>query len=290
MRLFRAEFTIKGPTGAGFDGYDFMSRLTVIKRRSAAAVILAFLLITAASAPVVYRMGKAHSAALPEDPSQTGTFGPAVAFSGATTTDCGLLGPSSSIHSSNVIVDCLEQGGHGDEIVVAAAERRPRETKTIFDIPIKPRETPLEKAVMAAVAGQGAGPGGGGGNPLHLAMAPDGSPATAGSIFEGATGWPGGGGGGNGIPPRLIPGGAALQDNGDPPSTTDETPPGGGPRTPLPPINEPEDELPPPFEIPDGTPDPTDPPDLVTPVPGALPLMLTGLLGFLFARRRGPVS
>lgn len=260
-----------------------MNRLTVIKNRSAAALILAFLLITAASTPVVYRMGKAHSAALPEDPSQTGTFGSAVVFSGATTTDCGLLGPSSSIHSSNVIVDCLEQGGGGT--LVAAAERRPRETKTIFDIPIRPRETPLENAVITAVAGQGGAPGAGAGNPLRLAMAPDGAPATAGSIFEGATGWPSGGGGG-GIPPRLIPGGGAPQGDSNPPST----PPGDGPRTPMPPINEPEGELPPPFEIPDGTLDPVDPPDLVTPVPGALPLMLTGLLGFLFARRRGPAS
>ena len=268
-----------------------MNRLIVIRRHALGAIILAFLLITAASAPVVYRIGKAHSAALPEDPSQTGTFGPAVAFSGATTTDCGLLGAASSIHSPNVIVDCLEQGGRGGGTLVAAAERRPRETKTIFDIPIKPRETPLENAVITAVAGQGGGPGAGAGNPLRLAMAPDGAPATAGSIFEGATGWPsGGGGGGGGIPPRLIPGGGALQGDSNPPSTLDETPAGEGPRNPLPPIDEPEDELPPPFEIPDGTPDPVDPPDLVTPVPGALPLMLTGLLGFLFACRRGAAS
>jgi len=268
-----------------------MNRPTVIRRRALGALILAFLLITAALAPVAYRMGKAHSAALPEGPSQTGTVGPAAAFSGATTTDCGLLGPSSSIHAPNVIVDCMEEGGAG---IFAAAERRPRETKTIFDTPIRPRETPLENAVMTAVAaqgvGQGAGPGGG--NPLHLAMAPDGAPATAGSIFEGATGWPagGGGGGGGGIPPRLIPGAAGAQSDSNPPSATDETPAGDGPRNPLPPINEPEDEPPPPFEIPDGTPDPVDPPDLVTPLPGALPLMLTGLLGFLFARRRGPAS
>ena len=277
-----------------------MNKPIVIRRRALGALILAFLLVTAAFAPVAYRMGRVQGAALAGDLSQIGTSGPEVPFSGETTTDCTLLGPASSIHARNVIVDCLEgDRGEGGGVI---AQRRPRETKTIFDIPIRPRETLLDNAVMAAVAGQGSGPGSGaGGNPLHLAMAPDGSSLPAGSIFDGATGWPGGGGGGggSGIPMRLIPGGS-----GDtPPDPSGSEDPFGTPRPNGPPDNappgddntpptndNPEDEPPPPFEIPDGTPDPIDPPDLVTPVPGALPLMATGLLGFLFARRRKSTS
>ena len=282
-----------------------MNRPSDIRRRSAAALILAFLLISAALAPVAYRMGRAQGAALAADPSQIGTFAPDVAFSGETTTDCKLLGPASSILGRNAIVDCLPERGRGERAVIIAA-REPRETKTIFDIPIRPRETPLENAVMAAVAGQGGGPGSGAGNPMHLAMAPNGAPPPAGSIFDGATGWPSGGGGGGGIPPRLIPGGAGDNPpqgeppDGDGPSGNPgpsdppgNTPPGNNNTPPGddgPPDGGPEDEIPPVFEIPDGTPDPIDPPDLVTPVPGALPLMLTGLLGFLFARRRKPAS
>lgn len=263
-----------------------------MKNRRRLVLLLALLLCAAAfSALLAFRIGQNRSVPLSAEASRIETGEPVAAVYKA---GCDLLGQPASIVAPNFIVECRPEGGRKEGALIVAAAREPRgKAKTIFDIPITPRETPLDNAVMAAVAGQGVGPGAG--NPLRLAMAPNGGPTPQGSIFDGATGWPSGGGGGGGIPPRLIPGGGGGGNpppggtpNGDGPSGD---PGPGGPTGKLPPKHDdPDDELPPPFKIPDGTPDPINPPDLVTPVPGALPLMMTGLVGFLFARRRKPAS
>ncbi len=263
-----------------------------MKRRALVAISLSFLLATAAFAPIAFRLGKSQGATSLASPLQNETVFAGAAGRSGRSAGCGLLGNPASIRHPNIIVDCRPQGKGAAQIIAAAPPRRA--VKTIFDAPMTRRETPLDRAVLAAVTGRGAGPAGVPGNPLSLALAPD-APSPAGSVFASA-GVPGGSGGlpGIGIPQNLIP----PTGNGTPDNNPNEPAPSGGadggggepgdpgPGNPPPKTNKPEpddDPTPPVFEIPE---DPYETPDLVTPVPAALPLMVTGLLGLFAARRR----
>ncbi|MEM9617394.1 MAG: hypothetical protein AAF936_05480 [Pseudomonadota bacterium] len=266
-----------------------------MKRRALVAISLSFLLATAAFAPVAFRLGKSQGAISLAGPSQNETVFADMTGRNGDSAGCGLLGNPASIRHPNIIVDCRPQGKGAAQIIAAVPPRR--EVKTIFDAPMTRRETPLDRAVLAAVTGKGAGPAGTPGNPLSLALAPD-APSPAGSVFATA-GVPGGGGGlpGIGAPQNLIP----PAGNGTPGNNPNEPAPSAGPDGDKgelgdpgpgnpPKTNKPrpdDDPTPPVFEIPDEAPeDPYETPDLVTPVPAALPLMVTGLLGLFAAHRR----
>lgn len=259
-----------------------------MKRRALAAIFLSFWLATAAFAPIAFRLGKSQGATPLASPFQNETVFADAAGRNGDSAGCGLLGNSASIHRPRIIVDCRSEGKGAAQIIAAVPARR--EVKTIFDAPVTRRETPLDRAVLAAVTGRGAGPAGTPSNPLSLALAPD-APSPAGSVFASA-GVSGGGGGlpGIGAPQNLIPpaGEGTLGNNPNGPAPSGGS---GGPDSGNPPkTNKPgpdDDPTPPVFEIPDENPeDPYETPDLVTPVPAALPLMVTGLLGLFAARRR----
>lgn len=264
-----------------------------MKRRALVAILLSFLLATAAFAPIAFRLGKSQGATSLASPLQNETVFAGAAGRNGDSAGCGLLGNPASIRHPNIIVDCRPEGKGAVQIIAAAPPRR--EVKTIFDAPITRRETPLDRAVLAAVTGKGAGPAGMPGNPLSLALAPD--APSPGSIFASA-GVPGGSGGlpGIGVPQNLIPpnGGEAPEDGPNQPDGSGAPDGDGGEPSDPGPDNTPEtnnpdpddNPIPPVFEIPDDDADPYDTPDLVTPVPAALPLMVTGLLGLFAARRR----
>jgi len=259
-----------------------------MSRRLLLALTLSLLLATAAFAPVAFRLGKSRGEASIAHMSQNET-----AFKGAlgqtgNSAGCGLLGNPSSIHRPNFIIECRPEG-KTQKVAVAAAAKPRRQVKTIFDGPVSQQTTPLDRAVLASVTGRGADAASGPGNPLSLAMAPDGG-SQPGSIFQNFGG-PGGGGGvlpGIGLPQSLIPPNNGTPPGGEPGPTN--APPGSN--TPPPtskgptPTGPDEDPIPPIFVIPDDEDDPYETPDLVTPIPAALPLMVTGLMGLFAARRR----
>ena len=260
-------------------GSTDINPVVTMKRPAILALFLFFLLSTAAVAPFAFRLGQAHSAYAHAGMSQNNTESVGYMERIGSQERCPLLGRNASIANHHFIVDCLPQGKTGT-IVKNAVAKSGRYARTIFDSPVKRRTTPLDQAVMASLTGQGTGgasvrPE----NPLSLALAPlqDGpSP----SIFQNSAGFDGGGGGflpGRGLPNNLIP-------PGDPPAGPGAIVPtatgGNGPTNNG---NNPENPI---FDIPDGGFDPAVDPDLVTPIPAALPLMLTGLAGMFAARRR----
>ena len=205
-----------------------------LKRRSAAALIAYFLMITAASAPLAFFAGRAQGAGEPgaaqSFPSQNDTGATDVivaAANGRAEVSCGGL-------------NCPPYGvGMGGPLIEAGEPT----------LPMRPQarnNTPLQQAALSAIAEQltGAGPGGGGrlGDPISAPLAP--VMAALQQTADLGAGFSGNGGAGpsGGFPSRIIPQTAM---NSDAP----------------------------------------EPPVVVTPIPGAGWLLLSGLAGFSFAAR-----
>jgi len=267
-------------------GSTDINPVVTMKRPAILAIILFFLLSTAAFAPFAYRLGEAHGATLRAEMLQNNTVSEAYMKRLGSREGCPLLGADATFANRRFVVDCLPEGSGGlraKSYIDKTGSAKPRRiVKTIFDAPINSQAnahpTPLDQAVMASLTGQGNGAPNSPENPLSVAMAPFQNGASP-SVFQNSGSFGGGGGGflpGIGLPNNLIP------PNGAQPN-------GPGPNSPNPPVtptnrgNDPETPI---FEIPDGGFDPTDDPDLVTPIPAALPLMLTGLAGLFAARRR----
>lgn len=255
---------------------DFNSVVTM-KRPAILAILLFFLLSTAAVAPLAFRIGQAHGGAMVSEMSQNDTFPVAYMDRIRSREGCPLLGRNASLNNRGFIVDCLPKG-NGPAFAKTGANKRRQQVRTIFDAPIKRQQTPLDQAVMASLTGQGSGAPSAPDNPLSLAMAPLQNVPSA-SIFQNSGNFGGGSG--------FLPGGG-LPNNLIPPQGAQPAGPGGNNSIPAAsvPTNTGSDPEPPVFVIPDGSIDPTSDPDLVTPIPAALPLMLTGLAGLFATRRR----
>ncbi len=252
---------------------DFNPVVTM-KRPAILAIIVFFLLSTAAVAPFAFRLGLAHGAASLAEMSQNDTLSVAYMKRIGAQEGCPLLGTNATLNNRGFIVDCLPSG-KGHSVRIASKAKPRRQVRTIFDAPIKRQPTALDQAVMASLTAQGNRTPSSPGDPLSLAMVPF-QEAPSASIFQNPGNFGGGGAGflpGGGLPNNLIPprgvqaAGPGLEPSNSPTGN------GGDPEPPI-------------FVIPDGEIDPTVDPDLVTPIPGALPLMITGLAGLFASRRR----
>ena len=228
-----------------------------LKKRGMLALIIYFLMITAVSTPIAFMTGKARGAdrarldaagadSLSQNETQTPDAPIALAMAPAMT-------PESNAAANN------RPAGRGPaaERVVSNAAFGPRAPS------LKPAA--LREAVLRAISNGPSGAAGGAAtgegetpSPFSLAMAPGLSPGSGGFTQGGAPNQAGG------YPGAIIPG--MFPVNG-----------GDAPQLPETPITDNPDSPPPLVE---------DPNVIVTPVPAALPLMLTGLGGlFAFGRR-----
>ncbi|MBL4619174.1 MAG: hypothetical protein JKX88_03630 [Marinicaulis sp.] len=227
-----------------------------MKRRLPRAVIIAYLAMITAIAPVAFRIGYANSTNRAVSVSQnetdtgSGSHSPYAQLTGRN--GCGLLGQPGTIRRIGIELDCL------DRTDGQAGAHLPR--KVIVGLAQNRRRTPLDTAFASAIAGDVVGAAGGSqGNgktssPLSLALAPT-AEAQGGRGRLGGPTTPSSGG----LPYIFAPVIGAAPDDGPP-----------------------KDDIPNIF----APPGPVDTPDLVTPIPAALPLLLTGFAGLLAAARR----
>ncbi len=247
-----------------------------MKRRLPRAVIIAYLAMITAIAPVAFRIGYANSAnrtALSQNDtdSDTGMISP---YDGLQTSrdGCGLLGQPGTIRRTGIELDCLVRPD--------GQSSAPPPRKVFAGLTQNRRQTPLDTVFASAIAGDVAGGVGGGptgdgkiSNPLSLALAPT-AGAQGGSRLGGPTAPSSGG-----LPYIFAPIiGLANNDSpdGSTPNTKTKSGPNDGPDSP------PIDDIPDIFN----QPGPDDIPNLVTPIPAALPLLLSGLAGLMAATRR----
>ncbi len=249
-----------------------------MKRRTLRALSISSLVFTIALAPVAFRMGKAQGGTPQFTASQIETI-----FNAETKPDnawytrshsCNELGSPSNIPGRNIQIDCRPQGERYASLEPAfIAQPKPRKLVGGAAKPRRARSTPLNGAVAASVAAQGTGNTAGSGEiltPLSLAMAPDAGPAggSSPSVFGSPTSP-----GAVGLPLFFTPGPAR--------SAPEPAPTSDGPTITTNP-DENDNGVPDVFDGPDTNTDP----DIVTPVPAALPLMLTGLAGLMASARR----
>ncbi|WDI32658.1 hypothetical protein PUV54_05540 [Hyphococcus flavus] len=244
-----------------------------LKKRGIIALIVYFLLITAVAVPVAFFAGKAegqtksdHIALLSQnDPDLRAQY---AALYRARRAGAGCGGETDPDTERRAVWEIIchpqtEGAGRGG----VAAQHGPRNQQHASTAaPVRRHRTALDDAVINTLAGGSVSNGrdstGGGGSPLSLALAPGvsgapiGGPDYGGHTMSTNFGSPGLGSGGFG--------GLAGGPNA----------PGGLPGNIIPGLQV--------------TPlDPTQPPEtVVTPIPGALPLLLTGLAGLFAASRR----
>ncbi len=262
-----------------------------LSTRSALALTIYVAMVTSLCAPLAYYAGKARGENLASaslDPSQIETdtapdYASLVKAQRAGAR-CGGAGDPGVERRGLWEVFCHpyqpgEAPGGGDLVAQnhLAAPERPR---ILARSAPRQGDAPLQKAMIRALSqGDGAGVGPADpypGDPFALAMAPGLAPG--GSGLGPGTVPPAGG-----FPGVLIPGYGGLPAT-PPISGPPDGPPSGPPSGP--PVGPPSG---PPSGPPTGPPTgPPEPPVLVTPLPGALPLMLAGLGGIIAATRRRP--
>ncbi|MEZ5892402.1 MAG: hypothetical protein R3C58_04560 [Parvularculaceae bacterium] len=218
-----------------------------LSRRSAATLIIYFLMITGLTAPSAFFLGKAQGE---ERARAAGGYGTAPSPFETGLPDLTAETPQPEASEAT------------EEPPVQTAAAAPAATR-------KRRPSgPLQQAVVRTLADQAEDAGGPSGenspgDPLSLALAPD----LAGVGVSGGLSGPPGFGGPPGI---LVP----------------NLPSGGSNPPPPPPNGEDPDDDPPDVDPPDDDPPDVDPPVLVTPLPPAAPMLIAGLGGLFAAARR----
>lgn len=223
-----------------------------LKKRGVLALIIYFLMITAVSMPVAFYTGKARGAEKARLGDEAG------ASLSQNETDAMRLALPISLAMAPGSTSRTADAGSDASAQPSAIGFSPR------DPSLKPAA--LRDAVMRAIADGPSAPGGNANNPgqtaspFSLAMAPD---ISGGLVQGGAANMPGG------YPGAIIPGFLAAS----------RQPPSQNPEPPIPGTDGPEG--------PGTLPPEMTPPVVVTPVPAALPLILTGFAGLLAAAKRG---
>jgi len=230
-----------------------------LKKRGILALIIYFLMITAVSTPIAFMTGKARGA---DRAGLTSGAGDSLLQNGT--------GASADAIETPISLAMAPQDGAPVNDIQAAPER-PNANAAFGPRTPSVKPAALREAVLRAISSGPSGVSDGAAtgedqasSPFSLAMAPGLSP-NGGVMQGGAVNKPGG------YPGAIIPG--VL-----PPVTN--TPPGepGSPASP------------PTTNDPDGpTPGIDEPPVLVTPIPGALPFMLTGLAALFAAGKRARI-
>jgi hypothetical protein len=252
-------------------------------RRRLILTLVVYLVATLAAAPLAFHAGRAKGARIPivfhAEPTPLVDYAPAAV---APTWNCAQFSGFPGIRQFDRIQDCRPPSGAGASALKRyAALARPSSFK---------RSGPLSDATVAAIAETVVSPAGGssGGGPgaktppapllaepFSLALAPSGRNASGGGFSPPSIPT-------SGLPDALIPlgaNGAPGQDDGAPDRPDDG----------FDPVSDPGDEDDPDGGNPFGDPDPLDPSSdpAVVPVPPALPLLLSGLLGLAAISRKG---
>ncbi|MFC2951133.1 hypothetical protein ACFOOP_04290 [Marinicaulis aureus] len=228
-----------------------------LKKRGILALIIYFLMITAVSTPIAFMTGKARGA----DRAGLNSGARDSLLQNGTGAD--------AIEAPISLAMAPQDGSPGNDI--QAAPERPNANAAFGPRTPSAKPAALREAVLRAISSGPSGVSDGSAtgedqapSPFSLAMAPGLSPG-GGVMQGGAVNKPGG------YPGAIIPGAF-------PPVTN--TPP-GEPGSPV---------SPPTTNGPDGpTPGIDEPPVLVTPIPGALPFMLTGLAALFAAGKRARI-
>ena len=266
-----------------------------MKRRTFQALLIASLVATTALAPVAFRFGKDIGAARAALASQIGDatdLADAAALA-RESGDCDLLGFPSAVSRPGVEIDCMTSGAEAPpadpaiRTAFAGTTRARQQAAPSSSAFAHPRAA---EAVTGASGGNNAGAIG---DPFSLALAPDASEPLPGAEILDPTLL-----GGSGLPLIFTsnqPDGGE-EEGGTPGNAGPDNP---GPDAPIPDSPAPDfpnpdfpgPDLPgpdTPFDdpAPDEPPFSEDPPVIVTPVPGALPLIITGIIGLWAASGR----
>lgn len=249
-----------------------------MKRRRLQALTIASLVTTAAIAPLAFRFGITQGQAQAAQASQIGDNLADAASLARQSGDCDLLGHPSAVSRPGAEIDCTQYKGDAPppdpaiRTAFAGAERARRQAA-----PAAPAYSGANDAEARAANTQN--DNGGLANPFSLALAPDAQNLPGANVSD--PNFPGAGG----LPLIFSPNQpGAPGDNSDDPGAPGATGPDApGPTQPGP--NQPNPGLPGP-DLPDEPPIDDEPPILVTPIPSALPLIITGVIGLWAASGR----
>lgn len=228
-----------------------------MRQRQIAAILLFFLMMALVFAPLSFRLGQLHSAQAADrivmEPFQTGT--PA---GGAFEVDCVSHGPPATFARSFVQIDCRDSISTSPPSIVDSRQENGPEKINLYK-----RPRPLAEATARSIAADGLVENSAPNNPSNdtADAAREAPPALSfyagggrGSLFGGA--------------PSILPPAFVSPSDGEESGREDDGPAAGGPENNLPDTNQP------------------PAPVMTTPIPAALFIWISGLIGVLLASRR----